>query len=463
MSFARPLRISRLSRMDPQCFGGTGQNLFPELSSGLQLENQELWRGFAESSHCEREIPEAVAKRLTLFQQTLLVQALRPDRLVSALTLFVSRVLGLRELSPQALNFQRLHAAESGAAEPILVVTSPSVDASQELLDVANAVRGPNKYRQVSMGQGQMDLALEYLKTCAQEGSWLCLTNLHLVSGWLPRLVKEIAALRPHQDFRLWLTTEAHPKFSSVLLELCLKVAYEAPPGVKRNLQRTYSGWTPQTISVHGNLLCSQAYFVLAWFHAIVQERRTYIPQGWTKFYEFSLADLKAGADIVDRLCRKESGTVEWEFLRGLFETAVYGGRVDNPFDMRVLRSYLGQFFVTLPSSRGLRGPRGTWLPASPSPPLPTTSGSPERKPQKACPSRKVHLKVIEQMADEDSPAYFGLPSNIDRSVQRTLRRPGRLSAEDAGEAVRGRGEAGRPGLELRAVSRPQPLEEAQP
>lgn len=40
-----------------------------------------------------------------------------------------------------------------------------------------------------------------------------------------------------------------------------------------------------------------------------------------------------------------ESGTVEWEFLRGLFETAVYGGRVDNPFDMRVLRSYLGQFF----------------------------------------------------------------------------------------------------------------------
>ncbi|XP_040068802.1 cytoplasmic dynein 2 heavy chain 1 [Ixodes scapularis] len=381
------------------------KNLFPELSSALQLENQELWRGFAESSHCEREIPEAVAKRLTLFQQTLLVQALRPDRLVSALTLFVSRVLGLRELSPQALNFQRLHAAESGATEPILIVTSPSVDASQELLDVANAVRGSNKYHQVSMGQGQMDLALEYLKTCAQEGSWLCLTNLHLVIGWLPRLVKEIAALRPHQDFRLWLTTEAHPKFSSVLLEMCLKVTYEAPPGVKRNLQRTYSGWTPQTISVRGNLLCSQAYFVLAWFHAIVQERRTYIPQGWTKFYEFSLADLKAGADIVDRLCRKESGTVEWEFLRGLFETAVYGGRVDNPFDMRVLRSYLGQFFDSAVVSGTPRSKRNL----APSVAVPTA------------PDYEVHLKVIEQIADEDSPAYFGLPSNIDRSVQRTL------------------------------------------
>lgn len=50
----------------------------------------------------------------------------------------------------------------------------------------------------------------------------------------------------------------------------------------------------------------AQALFVLAWFHAVVQERRTYIPQGWSKFYEFSLADLKAGCDILDRLFKDE-------------------------------------------------------------------------------------------------------------------------------------------------------------
>lgn len=44
--------------------------------------------------------------------------------------------------------------------------------------------------------------------------------------------------------------------------------------------------------------------FILCWFHALMQERRTYIPQGWSKFYEFSYADLKAGETIIDTLIK---------------------------------------------------------------------------------------------------------------------------------------------------------------
>jgi dynein heavy chain 2 len=40
------------------------------------------------------------------------------------------------------------------------------------------------------MGQGQMEIALELLKTCSQNGEWLCLKNLHLVVSWLPTLEK---------------------------------------------------------------------------------------------------------------------------------------------------------------------------------------------------------------------------------------------------------------------------------
>ena len=30
------------------------------------------------------------------------------------------------------------------------------------------------------------------------------------------------------------------------------------------------------------------------------QERRTYIPQGWTKFYEFSYGDIRAGSFVME-------------------------------------------------------------------------------------------------------------------------------------------------------------------
>ena len=57
-----------------------------------------------------------------------------------------------------------------------------------------------------------------------------------------------------------------------------LQVSFEAPPGVKRNLQRTYDAWGPKLIS-QGSPLQGQLLFMLAWFHAIVQERRAYMSQ----------------------------------------------------------------------------------------------------------------------------------------------------------------------------------------
>ncbi len=47
---------------------------------------------------------------------------------------------------------------------------------------------------------------------------------------------------------------------------------------MKKNLQRTYESWSAEYLSA-GPPIRAQLLFVLAWFHAVVQERRTYIPQ----------------------------------------------------------------------------------------------------------------------------------------------------------------------------------------
>jgi dynein heavy chain 2 len=86
---------------------------------------------------------------------------------------------------------------------------------------------------------------------------------------------------------------------------------------------------------------------VLSWFHALIQERRKYIPQGWSKYYEFSFGDLKAGElTLMAVQQEKHQGGPQWQKIYGILENAIYGGRVDNNFDLRVLRAYMGQIFT---------------------------------------------------------------------------------------------------------------------
>ncbi|OXB57863.1 hypothetical protein ASZ78_016437 [Callipepla squamata] len=326
----------------------------PSLYQTLGFEDEALWRTFSQSSVCEQDFPATIVKRISLFQQVLVVQALRPDRLQSAMAVFACKALGIKELSPSPLNLKRLY-QETLETEPILIIISPGADPSQELQELASVEGNTECYHQVAMGQGQADLAIQTLKECARNGEWLCLKNLHLVIPWLPVLEKELNALQPQPNFRLWLTTEVHPKFTPILLQSSLKITYE----------------------------------------------------GWTKFYEFSLSDLRAGFDIIDGLF-EGSKDFQWEFVRGLFENAIYGGRIDNYFDMKVLRSYLEQLFnSSVIGSLHARGRKMTSFLHSIS--LPNSC------------SILDYRHIIESLPEDDKPEFFGLPANIARSSQRMI------------------------------------------
>ena len=197
------------------------------------------------------------------------------------------------------------------------------------------------------MGGGQNETAIELIKNASEKGEWVCLKNLHLVTSWLPSLEKEIKMLTPDKKFRLWLTSEPHAKFPSILLQSSLKITYETPPGLRNNLQRTFNYVTPSQEAQQQIPLISQLLFVLSWFHALIQERRKYIPQGWTKYYEFSFGDLKAGELTLQAVQQEQQrGGPQWQKIYGILENAIYGGRIDNDFDLRVLRAYMGNIFT---------------------------------------------------------------------------------------------------------------------
>jgi dynein heavy chain 2 len=87
-----------------------------------------------------------------------------------------------------------------------------------------------------------------------------------------------------------------------------------------------------------------QTLFALAWFHAIIQERRNYIPQGWNKFYEFSAADLRSSASIILQIFAS-GDYFQWEIIHGLLSEAIYGSKVDDHQDALKLQTYLVSFF----------------------------------------------------------------------------------------------------------------------
>ena len=122
---------------------------FPTLYSNLGLHNKEAWSAFVKHSHCEREFPQLTVGKITAFQQLLVIKALRPDRLQSAMELFALRVLSLKELSPATLSFRRLYEVDTLATEPILVIISPGADPSQEIQELAESVVGTERFHQV--------------------------------------------------------------------------------------------------------------------------------------------------------------------------------------------------------------------------------------------------------------------------------------------------------------------------
>ena len=113
---------------------------------------------------------------------------------------------------------------------------------------------------------------------------------------------------------------------------------------MRNNLQRTFQFIAQSGATNEPNKM--QMLFILSWFHALICERRTYIPQGWVKYYEFSYGDLRAGDSILSDILKESSGKEpQWQKIYGLLENAIYGGRVDNDFDLRAPRTYMNQLF----------------------------------------------------------------------------------------------------------------------
>ena len=286
---------------------------------------------------------------LSPLAKMMVLRCFRVDRIYVAITKFVMGVMGEPYVNPPVLDFGAVYAA-SEAMVPVIFILSPGADPASDIFKLAGTLgMGGPKMKFMALGQGQGPVAQSMLDVGALRGHWVMLQNCHLLPGWLKTLEKLLEQLHnPHADFRLWLTTDPTDRFPIGILQRSLKVVTEPPNGLRLNMLASYSKVSEEGLAACPHPAFRSCVFVLAFFHAVVQERRKYGKIGWNVPYDFNDSDFAVSLRLVSTYLEKahENGDsqIPWDTLRYLVGEVMYGGRVTDNNDRRVVATYMNEY-----------------------------------------------------------------------------------------------------------------------
>ncbi|KAI7858782.1 dynein heavy chain [Circinella umbellata] len=390
--------------MTLRCFQGLSDHI---------KQNQEDWQAFLENTHSETVVPACwdnygQSDVVDALRRMLIVKCFRPDRLLPAATSFASKIFGDDFINSAELNLQHIVNNEVKGSTPLALCSVPGYDASYR---VDNLVAESNtRCTSVAMGSAEgFTLADQAISTAIKTGNWVMLKNVHLAPSWLGQLEKKLHSMNSHPQFRLFLTMETNPKVPVNLLRMSRVLMFEPPPGIKANLQESLGSIPPSRVS-RGPSERVRLYFMLAWLHAVVQERLRYVPLGWTKTYEFNDSDQDSAFNTIDKWLDSAAGgranispeNIPWDAIRSLLKQSIYGGRIDNEYDQRLLNSFVDNLFTqhcydldfkivkaTGDNEKSVVVPDGTKM--------------------------EQFMEWVSKLPEREPPTWLGLPANAER------------------------------------------------
>ncbi|XP_048641449.1 dynein axonemal heavy chain 10 isoform X3 [Marmota marmota marmota] len=324
-------------------------NKFGQLPGDVE-DNITLWQEWYDLDSLEQfPFPLNYDKRVTPFQRLLILRCFRVDRVYRAVTDYVTIIMGEKYVQPPMISFEGIF-EQSTPMSPIVFILSPGSDPASDLMKLAERTGfGGNRLKFLAMGQGQEKVALQLLETAVARGQWLMLQNCHLLVKWLKELEKSLERItKPHPDFRLWLTTDPTRDFPIGILQKSLKVVTEPPNGLKLNMRATYFKISPEMLEQCPHTAFKPLVYVLAFFHAVVQERRKFGKIGWNVSYDFNESDFQVCMEILNTYLTKafqqQDPRIPWGSLKYLIGEVMYGGRAIDSFDRRILTTYMDEY-----------------------------------------------------------------------------------------------------------------------
>ena len=348
--------------------------------------------------------PGEYQKLLGQFDRLILLRAMRPDRVTTALRAWIEEVMGKDYVFQKPFDMASTY-LETSNQIPTFFVLFPGVDPTPWVENLGKKY-GVNfesgNFKNISMGQGQEKSAEAVIETFAKTGGWVMLQNCHLMQSWVPKLERllEVVQENAHPDFRCFVSAEPPPipswkNMPESLMQGSVKIANEAPSDIKSNITRGWANFTDERIEKCTKKTEFKAcLFSLCWFHSIVLGRRRFGQQGWSRKYSFNTGDLTICANVLEAYL-EANPVVPWDDIRYIFGEIMYGGHITDAWDRRTNNSYLSvlineKLFSGLELGPGFKSPDPRTL------------------------NYDGYLTYVEEKLPPDSPTMFGLHPNAE-------------------------------------------------
>lgn len=197
-----------------------------------------------------------------------------------------------------------------------------------------------------------------------------------------------------HPDYRLWLTSMPSRTFPVPVLQSGIKITNEPPKGLKANLKGTFNEVTSEDYEgCTKPLVYKKLLFALAYFHAVILERRKYGAIGWNIPYEWMNSDFVTSKTQL-KMYIDEQVDIPYNALNYVCAEVNYGGRITDDKDVRLSKAILKKYYCAEVMNDSYKLSKLETYFAPPEGTLADTK------------------KYIESLPLEDDPEVFGLHPN---------------------------------------------------